>query len=99
MIGKLHKTIAVLMSALIVTVNAQVSNPDNSKAIERENQVQEEINPASQDENQFDRSNNVVQSNSEQAETEKQNNPSTPDTFTPSEEISEDLSVSFPVDI
>ena len=99
MISKLHKTIAVLMSALIVTVNAQVSNPDNSKAIERENQVQEEINPASQDENQFDRSNNVVQSNSEQAETEKQNNPSTPDTFTPSEEISEDLSVSFPVDI
>lgn len=40
----------------------------------------------------------VQQAEKEQAE-QSQDRPATPDTFKPSVEISEDLSVSFPVDI
>ena len=99
MTAKLYKIIILLMTTSMVAVLAQVNNPDSDQAIERGDQEQQEINSTGQDGNQTDSSKKVVQSQTQQAETENQNNPSTPDTFTPSEEISEDLSVSFPIDI
>ena len=99
MTGKLYKAIFLMLISLMVTAQAQVNNTGNSETLEREKQDQEDINPTGQVEDQAVKSQGVVQSQSGQAGAEKQNNLSTPDTFTPSEEISEDLSVSFPVDI
>ncbi len=81
----MNKILYILLFVLTFSLNvmAQEEEPDSNKNTSDETTIQQEQTPDSE--------------TTEQNKTQK--SPETPDSFKPSEEISEDLGVSFPVDI